>query len=140
VEEHVLTTKSNVTIYINSELPILAHEMGLNISKTCENALKEAINRLSNSNAQNNPKGCTDGGAKVQWTGRDLNPRLPPCEGGDHTRLIYRPAQSRSENKLQLRNLELSVPRRNFTLLGYQRFFVCACSPSTTRQRLRVWL
>jgi division protein CdvB (Snf7/Vps24/ESCRT-III family) len=20
---------------------------------------------------------------KVEWTGRDLNPRLPPCEGGD---------------------------------------------------------
>jgi hypothetical protein len=28
---------------------------------------------------------------KVEWTERDLNPRLPPCEGGDHTRLIYRP-------------------------------------------------
>ena len=25
------------------------------------------------------------------WTGRDLNPRLPRCERGDHTRLIYRP-------------------------------------------------
>jgi hypothetical protein len=25
------------------------------------------------------------------WTGRDLNPRLPRCERGDHTELIYRP-------------------------------------------------
>ena len=25
------------------------------------------------------------------WTGRDLNPRPPPCEGGDHASLIYRP-------------------------------------------------
>ena len=41
-----MTTKSNVTIYVNSELTILAREMGLNISKTCENALKQAINRL----------------------------------------------------------------------------------------------
>ncbi len=22
---------------------------------------------------------------KEEWTGRDLNPRLPPCQGGDHT-------------------------------------------------------
>ena len=36
----------------------------------------------------------SDGAHKFRnlwWTGRDLNPRLPPCEGGDHTRLIYRP-------------------------------------------------
>ena len=26
-----------------------------------------------------------------KWTERDLNPRLPRCERGDHTRLIYRP-------------------------------------------------
>ena len=26
-----------------------------------------------------------------KWTGRDLNPRLPRCERGDHTELIYRP-------------------------------------------------
>jgi hypothetical protein len=25
------------------------------------------------------------------WTEGDLNPRLPLCESGDHTRLIYRP-------------------------------------------------
>jgi hypothetical protein len=36
-----------------------------------------------------------------EWTGRDLNPRLPPfsrspCEGGDHTRLIYRPSLEQS--------------------------------------------
>ncbi len=26
-----------------------------------------------------------------EWTEGDLNPRLPRCERGDHTRLIYRP-------------------------------------------------
>jgi hypothetical protein len=31
------------------------------------------------------------GGRVQKWTGRDLNPRLPRCERGDHTRLIYRP-------------------------------------------------
>ncbi len=30
-------------------------------------------------------------GRVLKWTGRDLNPRLPRCERGDHTRLIYRP-------------------------------------------------
>src|SRR3990172_11350042 len=28
---------------------------------------------------------------QAEWTEWDLNPRLPPCEGGDHP-LIYRPA------------------------------------------------
>ena len=28
---------------------------------------------------------------KSEWTGRDLNPRPPPCEGGVHTKLNYRP-------------------------------------------------
>ena len=28
---------------------------------------------------------------KTMWTEGDLNPRLPRCERGDHTRLIYRP-------------------------------------------------
>jgi hypothetical protein len=28
---------------------------------------------------------------KFLWTGRDLNPRPPPCEGGVHTKLNYRP-------------------------------------------------
>ena len=30
-------------------------------------------------------------GTLIEWTEWDLNPRLPPCEGGDLP-LIYRPA------------------------------------------------
>ncbi|ACS32818.1 SSV1 integrase-like protein, N-fragment [Thermococcus gammatolerans EJ3] len=30
------------------------------------------------------------------WTGRDLNPRPPPCEGGARTRLSYRPTPAYS--------------------------------------------
>ncbi len=41
-----MDTKTNTTIYLNPELTKLARELGLNISKTCENALKQAINRL----------------------------------------------------------------------------------------------
>ena len=40
----------STTIELNPELANLAYEMGLNISKTCENALKEAIWRLQGSN------------------------------------------------------------------------------------------
>ena len=45
-----MTTELNTTIELNPELANLAYEMGLNISKTCENALKEAIRRLQGSN------------------------------------------------------------------------------------------
>lgn len=45
-----MTTKINTTIELNPELTNLAYEMGLNVSKTCENALKEAIRRLQGSN------------------------------------------------------------------------------------------
>ena len=36
-------------IELNPELANLAYEMGLNVSKTCENALKEAIRPLKGS-------------------------------------------------------------------------------------------
>jgi hypothetical protein len=29
--------------------------------------------------------------SKSQWTGRDLNPRPPRCQRGDHSKLIYPP-------------------------------------------------
>ena len=48
-----LNTKSNVTVYLNAELASLAREMGLTLSKTCENALKQAINRLQGFNVDN---------------------------------------------------------------------------------------
>ena len=41
-----------------------------------------------------------------KWTERDLNPRLPRCERGDHTRLIYRPVFCLKRLEM---NLELSV-------------------------------
>jgi hypothetical protein len=39
-------TIQTTTIELNAELTNFAQEMGLNVSKTCENALKEAIRRL----------------------------------------------------------------------------------------------
>jgi len=40
-----VTTQINM-IELNPELVNMAYEMGLNIQKTCENSLKEAIRRL----------------------------------------------------------------------------------------------
>ena len=45
-----MTTQLN-TIELNPELANLAYEMGLNVSKTCEIALKEAIRKLKGSNS-----------------------------------------------------------------------------------------
>ena len=47
-----MTTQIN-TIEISPELANMAYEMGLNIQKTCENALKEAIRRLQGYNSVN---------------------------------------------------------------------------------------
>ncbi len=41
----------------------------------------------------------------MEWTEWDLNPRLPPCEGGDLP-LIYRPA-----NLLEPRHRQISFCR-----------------------------
>ena len=49
-----MTTKTNSTLYLDSETINLAHELGLNISKTCEIALKLAINRLQGTNTETN--------------------------------------------------------------------------------------
>ena len=43
-----MTTQIN-KIELNSELANLAYEMCLNVSKMCENAIKEAIRRLKGS-------------------------------------------------------------------------------------------
>ena len=49
-----MTTQINA-IEISPELVNIAYEMGLNVSKTCENALKEAMRRLQGLNFENVP-------------------------------------------------------------------------------------
>ena len=46
--------KRMTSIRIDGEIIDKAKELGLNISKTCENALKEAIRRLEGSNPKTN--------------------------------------------------------------------------------------
>ena len=53
--------KGYVTIYIDLEIVKEAKELGLNISKTCENALKEAITRLKGEYSRNKLGNCDNG-------------------------------------------------------------------------------
>ncbi|MHA2313665.1 MAG: type II toxin-antitoxin system CcdA family antitoxin [Candidatus Hermodarchaeia archaeon] len=45
--------KKKVLLYINEDIVTEAKEIGLNLSKTCENALKTAIQRLKHSDNEN---------------------------------------------------------------------------------------
>ena len=49
-----MSEKTYASIYIDRTVIRKAKDLGLNISKTCENALKEAIKRLEGSNSQSN--------------------------------------------------------------------------------------
>ena len=50
-----MTRKVRTTIYLPKEILREAQELGLNVSKTCEIALKQAIGRLRPLYAKNNP-------------------------------------------------------------------------------------
>jgi post-segregation antitoxin (ccd killing protein) len=46
----------NVAIYLDADLANLGREMGLNLSKVCENALKSVMSRLQRLNVESNDK------------------------------------------------------------------------------------
>ncbi len=76
--------KGTTTVYLNDEIAKLARDLGLNISKTCENALKTAIARLQGNYAENNgEQQQINEQSNRWWTERDLNPRPPRCQRGD---------------------------------------------------------
>lgn len=89
--------KITVGIHVGKEVMKTTKELSFNISKLCENCLKEAIRRLQTLSNQI----MTNGGlvdarsvsrSVLKWTGRDLNPRPPECKSGVHAKLNYRPA------------------------------------------------
>ncbi|MCX8151391.1 MAG: type II toxin-antitoxin system CcdA family antitoxin [Candidatus Bathyarchaeota archaeon] len=47
--------KAKVTINIDKEVYQKAHELGINVSKACENYLKQLIEAIEGINRQNNP-------------------------------------------------------------------------------------
>jgi hypothetical protein len=47
--------KKNLMIYVDEKVIEKAKELGLNISKVCENCLKDMIKRIEGSNPSTNP-------------------------------------------------------------------------------------
>ncbi len=86
-------TKATISLYLNKKLVEKARNHRLNLSRITEQALSSILDYMEAQNIGINSFLAHNGSSprKIEWTGRDLNPRLPPCEGGDHTRLIYRP-------------------------------------------------
>ena len=60
-------SKKKTLLYIDAETVRNAKELGLNLSKVAENALKEAVRRMSEPNGGTMPNGGTENSA--QWTG-----------------------------------------------------------------------
>ena len=69
-----ISLKKNVMIRIEDELVEKAREIGLNISKVSENALKDLITRIEGPNRPKDSNNDSNGSKKDQWWGRpDLN-------------------------------------------------------------------
>jgi len=54
--------KVRTNLYIDSEILKEAQELGLNVSKTCENALKLAIEQLRPLYGRKKPRDCPESG------------------------------------------------------------------------------
>ena len=81
--------KKRTTVYIDPDVLARAQELGLNISKTCENSLITAIEALE---YVYNVKALKElNSENMRWAGQDLNLRPPPRKGGVLTRLDDRP-------------------------------------------------
>ena len=59
---------------IDEELLQKAHDLGLNVTKICENALKEMIRRIESPSAPKEDKGCPEDN---NWWGRPDSNRGP---------------------------------------------------------------
>ena len=87
--------KVRTTINLNEEVVRKAKNLGINISAVAEmgiiNYIKELENIGRENDSYNNNTDTDDDsqsnvrntGKDSKWTCRDLNPRPPPCQGGD---------------------------------------------------------
>ena len=76
--------KKNLMVYIEEEVIEKAKELGLNISKVCENCLKDMIGRIEGSNP---PKDCEKDSDKellVGPPGFEPGSREPKSQSLDH--------------------------------------------------------
>jgi hypothetical protein len=79
--------KKNVVIYLDPEIVKEAKELGLNISKIAENALREAISRLKGEIGKNNPNsGDFDDGVYINL----LRPGFEPGSRAREARILDR--------------------------------------------------
>ena len=62
------------TIYVDEEILKKAKEVGFNVSKICENCLKNAIKRMEGSNDLNNLKNYSENTQKPLVRGTGLEP------------------------------------------------------------------
>lgn len=70
-----VVVKQNVTLVIDKEVYEKAHALGINVSKACENYLKQLIEAIETLNSQKDQKGGNLGTVGSGWCGRrDLNP------------------------------------------------------------------
>ena len=78
-----MAKKVRVNLYVDDEVLAEAQELGLNISKTCENCLKQAIRQLRPIYGENKPSDNPDGAHNDdRWAGPDLN-RRPSARQAD---------------------------------------------------------
>ena len=75
--------KRPLNLLIDEDLIRNARCHGIVLSRFLENKLQEYFRFID---------AVSKGNLRHQWTGRDLNPWPPPCEGGDLP-LIYQPKQ-----------------------------------------------
>jgi hypothetical protein len=67
-----MTTKGNVVLYLDKELVEKSKELGINLSKTFENHLKQLMMQFSTCDSVNNFNSTIK---NFEWCGRrDLNP------------------------------------------------------------------
>ncbi len=70
---YVRMPKHKLTLSVNEDVVKRAREHGINISAFLEIKLEEHLALIHGKRYNKSDK----------WTERDLNPRPPPCEGGD---------------------------------------------------------
>ena len=85
--------ETTVSLYLNRKLVEIARKRRLKLSRVTEQAPSSILDYLEPQNNQKSSDYPSQSSLsnKFEWTEGDLNPRLPPCGGGDHTGLIYRP-------------------------------------------------
>jgi hypothetical protein len=90
--------KVRTTLTIDGEVLKTAMEIGINVSQFCENALREAIQKLKNPSQATNGKKRFLGEASLAkegswWAGPDLNRRPSARQADVLTELDYRPPE-----------------------------------------------